>query len=170
MWVAGISGSGKSAVRELLRAEGHPAIEADWDGYSRWVDRRTGEVAADAPYPTPPRWLDQFAWLLAGERVEALAAEAGSGVTFLCGYEENYVEVWHHFDGVVWLSIDDDTMRRRLSTRATNEFGKHPDELDAALRTNARATDDFTRLGATVVDAEPFVRTGRATLPMPRRP
>jgi hypothetical protein len=98
VWVTGISGSGKSSICEVLRVQGQLAVDADWEGYSHWVHRVTGEVILDPPYPPPPGWLDQFAWRMDVERVRSLAAAADSGVTFLCGSAENEAEVWLYFD------------------------------------------------------------------------
>ena len=62
MWVTGSSGSGKSSVCEVLKGQGYRAVDADWEGYSLWVDRITDEAMADPPYPVPPGWLEQYAW------------------------------------------------------------------------------------------------------------
>jgi hypothetical protein len=59
--------------------------------------------------------------------------------------------VWDYFDHVACLVIDDKTLRHRLVTRTTNEFGKQPDQLEAALKTNALAGDQY--LGVTIIDA-----------------
>jgi predicted ATPase len=153
VWVTGTSGSGKSAICELLKGQGYLAVDADWEGYSQWVHRETGQVIPDPPYPVPPGWLEQFAWRIGVERVQTLAATANSGVTFLCGSVENEVDVWSYFDHVVCLVIDDETLRHRLATRTTNEFGKHPDQLEAALKANAVVQDQYRKLGATILDA-----------------
>ena len=58
---------------------------------------------------------------------------ASGSTAFLCGSVENEVDVWDLFDLVVCLVADNDTIRERLQTRTTNSFGKHPDELAAAL-------------------------------------
>lgn len=153
VWVTGTSGSGKSSVCEVLKGQGHLAIDADGEGYSHWVDRVTGDVVLDPPYPVPPDWLEHFAWTISVERVQSLATTANSGVTLLCGGAENELDVWRYFDHVVCLVIDDETLRRRLATRTTNEFGKLPNELEAALARNQDAEDQYRRLGATVIDA-----------------
>lgn len=153
MWVTGSSGSGKSSVCEVLTGQGYRAVDADGEGYSHWVDRITDEAVFDAPYPVPPGWLEQFAWKIDVERVERLAATASSGVTFLCGSVENELDVWPYFDLVVCLVIDDETLRHRLATRTTNEFGKHPGELEAALARNQDAEAQYRKLGCTTVDA-----------------
>jgi ribose 1,5-bisphosphokinase PhnN len=153
VWVTGTSGSGKSSICEVLKGRGHLAVDADWEGYSHWVHRVTGEVVVDSPYPVPGGWLDQFAWRVDVERVRSLAATASSGITFLCGSAENEADVLQYFDHVVCLVIDDETLRHRLATRTTNDFGKHPEELAAALKVNELAEDQYRKLGATVLDA-----------------
>ena len=153
VWVTGTSGTGKSSICEVLKDQGHSAIDADWEGYSHWVHRMTGEVIVDSPYPVPSGWLMEFAWRIDVARVHSLAAMAGSGVTFLCGSVENEGEVWQYFDHVVCLIIDDETLRHRLATRTTNEFGKHPEELAAALKANAVVEGQYRRRGAMILDA-----------------
>jgi hypothetical protein len=39
-----------------------------------------------------------------------------------------------------------------LLSRTTNAFGKHPEELAAALEANDRAESRYRRLGATIID------------------
>lgn len=153
MWVTGISGSGKSTVCEALKHLGHVAIDADRDGFNRWVSRATGEIVVDPPYPVPPGWLGQFAWTIDVAQVASLADESTSHVTYLCGSVENEVDAWRYFDQVVCLVADDDTVRRRLATRTTNEFGKHPDELTAVLGWNQGIEAIYRRLGAAIIDA-----------------
>jgi gluconate kinase len=153
VWVTGVSGTGKSAVCEALKALGHRALDADWDGFNHWVARATGETAVDPPYPVPAGWLDRYGWQIDVAKVEALAAERGTAPVFLCGAVENEHEVWECFERVVFLDADDDTLRSRLATRTTNEFGKHPDQLDAVLSWNQVLPDRYREAGATIVDA-----------------
>lgn len=75
----------------------------------------------------------RFAWRISRAEVEALAARTQDKTTFLCGSAENEVDVWDLFDLVVCVVVDNETLRDRLLTRTTNTFGKHPEELAAAL-------------------------------------
>jgi hypothetical protein len=75
VWVAGNSGAGKSTVCEFLKSSGQLAFDADWEGYSHWVDRAGGNVVADPPYPVPAGWLDRFAWKIDRAQVEAPRGE-----------------------------------------------------------------------------------------------
>jgi len=183
VWVTGNSGVGKSTVCALLRSQGELAIDADWEGYSHWVDRTTGQVVADPPYPVPAGWLERFAWRIRRVEVEALAARVHDRTTFLCGSVENEAEVWDLLGVVVCLVADNETLRERLQARTSNAFGKHPEELAAALAWNNSAESTYRRLGATIIDgrrppaevADAILRAAAKTAPIrrpgcPRRP
>ena len=153
VWVTGVSGSGKSSVCEVLRAQGHAAVDADWEGYSQWVHRVTGEPVLDPPYPAPAGWLDDFAWRVRPEAVSSLAARPAPGVVYLCGGFENETDVWHIFDRVICLTVDEATLRHRLTTRTTNHFGKNPEELRAAVDWLILVESKYRQRGAVIVDA-----------------
>ncbi|MFJ9736612.1 AAA family ATPase [Streptomyces sp. NPDC101166] len=153
VWVTGNSGTGKSTVCGMLRERGHVALDADEDGFSRWFDRADGEVVTDPPFPVPGGWLDRYGWAIVRERVQNLVDESRTGVMFLCGSAENEADVLDLFDIVVCLVIDEATLRHRLATRTTNPFGRHPEELAAALEWNPRMRAMYESRGATIIDA-----------------
>jgi hypothetical protein len=76
-----------------------------------------------------------------------------SGVGFLCGGFENDADVWPLFDRVLCLVVDETTLRDRLTNRTTNHFGKHPEELHAALHWRLVVEDQYRHHGAAIIDA-----------------
>ena len=86
--------------------------------------------------------------------VENLSTRMCDGTAFLCGSAENEAAVWDLFDHMVCLVVDNATLRGRLGTRTTNAFGKHPEELAAALGWNEGVESTYRHLGATIVDAK----------------
>ena len=152
VWVTGTSGVGKSTVCTYLKSLGQLAVDADWEGYNHWVDRASGQVVVDPPDPVPAGWAGRFAWRISRGQVEVLAARAHDRTAFLCGTVENEVDVWDLFDLVVCVVVDNETLRHRLLTRTTNTYGKHPEELAAALEHNDSAEATYRRHGATIVD------------------
>jgi hypothetical protein len=73
-------------------------------------------------------------------------------IAFLCGSAENEADVWDLFALVVCVVVDNETLRDRLLTRTGNAFGKHPEQLAAALGCNDGAESAYRRLGATIID------------------
>ncbi|MCA2218379.1 AAA family ATPase [Jidongwangia harbinensis] len=152
IWVTGNSGVGKSTVCDLLKRRGWVAVDADWEGYSHWVDRVSGQVVADPPFPVPAGWLDRYGWRMAREKVESLAARAATTTVFLCGSAENGDVVDDLFDLVICLVVDDETLTARLASRTTNSFGSHPEELAAALRANRPTESVHRRPDVVIID------------------
>jgi dephospho-CoA kinase len=171
VWVTGNAGAGKSAVCALLKQRGELAVDADWEGYNHWVDRTSGQIVADPPDPVPAGWLDRFGWQISRQAVESLAEQARDRTAFLCGTVENEAHVWDLFNRVICLVVDGQTLRDRLLTRTTNSFGKHPEELAAALAHNDTLESAYRRFGATIIDGtRPLAEVAAAVLAASGRP
>lgn len=153
VWVTGISGAGKSTVCDVLKSRGLAAIDTDWDGFNFWVHRESGDRVVDPPYPTPPDWMETYAWQIRADLVREVANSRDDGVTFLFGSVENEVEVWEYFARVGCLTIDESTLRHRLATRTTNLFGKDPGVLEQVVAWNRDLEERYRSYGATIIDA-----------------
>ena len=140
---------------------GHPPIEPRqqpaWSLQlaDRCQNRTTGEVTAvaGAADRRRPGWLDDQEWRVVPNKVQALAARAGDRLVFLCGSTANEDEVWHLFSRVIYLVIDEQTLRDRLASRTSNDFGKTPTELAAILSWHQVGEADYVGFGAAIVDA-----------------
>jgi gluconate kinase len=155
VYVTGISGSGKSAVCTELQRRGQEAHDTDADGYAVWVDCRTGRATAAGARADErtPGWLERHEYCLVPARVEELASRAEGRLAFLCGVAANEHDVWHLFSRVIYLAVDEPTLRHRLDTRTTNDFGKSSHELEQILEWHRVGEDQYRAFGALVVDA-----------------
>ncbi len=121
-YVTGLSGTGKSAVLDELRARGYHARGVDEDGYADWINRITGRRDAfprDDPGFDFHAWYAAHYWVLSVRRISVLsraAARLGTPV-FLCGSASGDDVVWQQFDKVIALVADEQTIRRRLAAR-----------------------------------------------------
>ena len=110
--LTGMSGSGKSTLVHELRRRGHAAYDADDDGFS--------EPRADG------RWgwrADAVAALLAPVPEEELL--------FFAGCSEEQIEL--PFDFRVLLTVPEDELVVRLTTRTSNAYGRKPAERTQVL-------------------------------------
>lgn len=114
--LTGMSGTGKSTVINRLGELGYKAYDTDYGGYTVHLDVGEG-----------PEWLwreDRIQELLSAEDAEAL---------FISGTSRNQVKFYPQFDHIVLLSVPVPVLIERLTTRTTNPYGKHPDELAQTL-------------------------------------
>lgn len=157
IYVTGLSGTGKSAVLDELRARGTLARGVDEEGYADWIDRETGrraEYPRDDPDFDFHAWYRTHEWVLSAERIGVLSRAAArlGGPVFLCGVADGEKAVWHLFDTVVALVADAATLTARITVR-DNEFGKAPEELAALLRWHTGYEATYRGFGAVIVDA-----------------
>lgn len=121
VYVTGLSGSGKSAVLRELKKQGYEAHGVDEEGYADWTDRETGSVVPfphDDPSLDAHGWYKKHRWVLSQERIGNLKKQADdeSKTIFLLGTAEGEDKVWHFFDKVMTLLLDEKTLKSRIKT------------------------------------------------------
>ncbi len=154
VYITGISGSGKSTVRRELQKRGYTAYGVDEDGIAAFYHNDSGEKVgqADASARTE-EWRARHSWRMPRETVEKLANEAEGKLAFLCGTVSNDQDSWKLFDKVIALTVDTDTLERRLTNRSENDFGKSEHERRMVLTWQEYAAEEYRRLGAMLVDS-----------------
>ena len=154
MFVTGIAGAGKSAAREELSRRGALAYDTDEDEIAQWTNKATREITPLlAEAHRTPEFLDENEWRADPDHVRLLATQAEKRAIFVCGSIANDEEVWSFFDKVFLLSIDEATMRYRLVTRRSHNFGTKPHELELLIAWRSAIDEHYRRRGAIVIDA-----------------
>jgi dephospho-CoA kinase len=155
IYVTGPSGAGKSTVRNELMKRGYEAHDTDEDGMSAWYNIETGE---QVEYPDKANrtseWYKKHAARVLPERVKLLAERAKDKLIFLCGIPSNDMELAEHFSKIICLVIDEETMKQRVATRNTNNFGKSPAELELMLYWHGKVLERYKNAGAVMIDAQ----------------
>lgn len=149
--IEGVSGTGKTSVCDALLQRGYQAIHGDrvlaYQG-----DPDTGEPVAGSSH-------GHHIWDV--EKVRALVADPTHTVTFFCGGSRNFHHFIDLFDGVFVLTVDLETLHRRLVRRPEDEWGGRPEERAFIARLHATQEDvplqglsiDATAALSDVVDA-----------------
>jgi|GEM_PF-314546 len=156
VYITGISGSGKTTVRNELRRRGYIAYGTDEDDLAHFYNNETGErirhhVTAE---DRTQEWRAQHTWKVERAAIERLREEAQDTPVFLCGVVANDTgDFWDLFDIVFALNINEETLRHRITTRTNNDHGKNPHEFEGLLNWQKTAQEDYERLGAVLVDA-----------------
>lgn len=154
IYITGPSGAGKSTVRNELVKCGYEAHDTDEDGLSGWYNNQTLEPALFPKADSRPEdWFEKHDFRLSEERVKELAARAKAKLIFLCGIPANDNEFREYYDKIICLVIDKETMKHRVATRTTNNFGKSSDELKLMLYWHGKMLERYKEWGAVMVDA-----------------
>ena len=146
--VIGIPGAGKSSIYAKLKELGYDAWDTDADGLSEWRDRGT-----KAPVAEPADWHDPvetraIEYRVRRDRVAELRDLARERTVYLCGSAGGEDKFWDLLDLVICVDVDGATLRQRMATRTTNDYGKAAHELASIIAANATWAGDYERLGA----------------------
>lgn len=136
-YIKGSAGTGKSTIRRALRELGYEAYDIDDDHLGSAYNNATGQQAKiPALEERTPEWFADHSFRIIPEAIEAQHQKAKDKTIYLCGTGSNEDELWHLFDHVLFLDIDEATLRQRIASRAgsDNEFGQSPHELDLILK------------------------------------
>jgi GTPase SAR1 family protein len=110
--LTGMSGTGKSTLVQELRRRGYAAYDADDDGFSE------------------PRADGRWGWR--ADAVASLLAQVPDGeLLFFAGCSEEQIEL--PFDYRVVLTVPEDAIVARLSTRPSNVYGGNATERKQVL-------------------------------------
>jgi shikimate kinase len=151
--VSGLSGSGKSTVYRRLLELGLEAYGFDEDRFGEWLHRESGLPVA---FPTERHDSDGTAdieFRVHRRKIEDLVQRAEGRVVYLCGGAGHEFHFWELLDRVLYLLVDDDTLRHRLTTRIDNGYGKTTDELAGILDANQTFVTLYRDHGAVIIDA-----------------
>jgi shikimate kinase len=141
--IAGMSGTGKSAVGIDLRNRGYHVIDTDDEvGLSTWVHRETNQpVAEPSEQPFPQAWLDEHIWVWNVAKLRELIADPTRDMIFFCGGAHNEEDCSHLFDHTFFLVLDDETLTARLQQREPQRWADGSPELQRVLEWNRTPWD-----------------------------
>lgn len=129
--LTGMSGTGKSTVSRELARRGYKAVDTDYDGWSHWVNMRSG-LPASPPALGEYGWED-LDWVWHEERMQVLLSDEGEGILFVAGTSPNQAKFYGRFDQIILLSAPAAVIIDRLTTRTNNSYGTTPRTLARVL-------------------------------------
>ncbi|MEO8113836.1 MAG: AAA family ATPase [Phenylobacterium sp.] len=140
--IEGVSGVGKTTVAAALQRRGSHVVHGDRE-LAYHGDPETGEPANG---PGVGKGFDEVTWrhqcwIWNVDKVRSLVADQTHAQTFFCGGSRNHRRYIDLFDKIFVLEVDLETLKRRTSGRAEDEFGAKPDEWAMLARLHATKED-----------------------------
>ncbi len=152
-YIKGTPGSGKSTIRKELEKRGFEAHDADDDDMGGPYNNATNQRVTYPDWPPKPEWFDEHSYRLMPEAIQVLHDKAQDKTIFLCGTASNEDDVWHLFDNVLFLDIDEVSLKERIAKRTDNDYGQTPHELELIMEKYHADRQKRDRPGVTIIDA-----------------
>lgn len=154
IYITGATGAGKSAVKEKLALLGFDAYDEDSPGVGAAHSKQTG-LPVSVPLVTnrTPEWFKQHEWRVLDNTLAELHRKAADHLVFLCGNSLPPDILTESFDKVIYLKIDEQTLRQRLTNREDNDYGKSEAELVIILERLRDMDNRYSKSKAIIIDA-----------------
>lgn len=154
IYITGVPGTGKTTVQRELERQGYQAYDIDQPRFGGPTNLVTGEPTVVPPIEErSAQWFDRHEWRVSRSAIEKLKRQSDGKVVYLCGTATTEHLIWDLFDKVLYLQIDEATLRSRLANREGNDFGKTEEEVQMILGRFREAQESTKSLGVTLIDA-----------------
>jgi len=154
IYITGVPGTGKTTIQKELEQHGFEAYDIDQPRFGGPVNLTTGaSTTVPSIEDRTPDWFDQHEWRVSRSAVKELKEKSVGKTVYLCGTATTENVVWDLFDKVLYLQIDEDTLRMRLAGREGNDFGKTEQELQIILERYREAQEVIKDLEVIMIDA-----------------
>ena len=149
--ITGVAGTGKSTLAKELRRRGYAAYDTE-EGFSYYVDKRTGERCAYPKEPSP-EWYENHERVFDEQVLMNLLKKHADEPLFIASITANQSKYYPKFDKIFLLTAPDDLITHRLGTRTNNYFGRHPLDLQRVIGRHQQFDDELKAIGAKVIDS-----------------
>lgn len=154
IYITGAPGSGKTTIQRLLTKHGIECYDIDDPLFGGPHNKVTGKRVMIPPADERSAdWFDHHEWRIYPSAFTRLKEKSNNKEIVICGVAEADTEIINIFDKVLYLHLDDETLKERLLNRADNDYGKNPSELEEIFRRKHELDRRYISSGAIIVDA-----------------
>jgi dephospho-CoA kinase len=151
VFITGISGTGKTAIVQVLKKKGINAVDMDEADLCFWVSKDNGKKV-DYEAKLDKAFIDSHVWICDIELLNK-TLNMESNVVML-GHPENTEEILPFFDKFILLQCKPETFLKRILERKDNDFGKDETAQQYLLDTYEKFESNMLEKGAISINTE----------------
>lgn len=154
IYITGAPGAGKTTLEKELRGRSFEAHDMDDPDIGGAHNKLTGErVVIPSAETRPKEWFETHEWRTSRSAIEELKRQAEHKTILLCGVAPDDADLLPVFDKVIYLDVDEHTLRERIAKRTDNDYGKNDFELADILERRRSMDLKYKDLGVLCIDA-----------------
>jgi shikimate kinase len=159
IYIIGSPGAGKTTLEKELKSRGFETHDMDDSDIGGAHNKVTGErVTIPSAKNRPKEWFDAHEWRTSKPAIEKLKLKAKRKTILLCGVASDDAEVLSIFDKVIYLNVDEETLKQRIAGRKDNDYGKNDFELAEILERRQAIDAKYKGMGVTSIDGSQEVK------------
>lgn len=154
IYITGSPGSGKTTIQKELTRRGHLAY--DLDDYGGPHNKSTDKPAVMPPAgERSPEWFELHEWRINLGAIKELKSQAGDKEIFVCGVAASDEQILSLFDKVLYLSLTDELLRKRIAMRTMDngDYGKNDFEVKEIINRKHGLDTKYLPSDAVKIDA-----------------
>jgi dephospho-CoA kinase len=154
VYITGSAGSGKSTIQKELRQHGFEAYDEDDPEIGSAHEKVSGMAVAVPPAgKRTPEWFAAHEWRVYQDALDRLVRQSKDKLVFLCGNAATEQQLIQLFDEIIFLDIDERTMRERLASRIGNDYGTSEAEVRTIRQRNTEYRELHKKMRSHFIDA-----------------
>jgi len=158
--ITGVAGSGKSTVASELQKRGFKTYDfEELEGFCAFYDTKTGEKLGEYSGNDNLEKAENRDWICDVGKMRELVSKKGEGDSYYCGIVSNIEDLAPLFDKVMLLVATSDNIRKRLSSRDSNNFGSSKEVQDWVIDWKDEWEEKMMNKGAIKIDANDEIKS-----------
>ena len=151
--VTGVPGTGKTTISQRLNELGYKAYDLD-DGLGLYsMIHKITKLPIVDHNNTDLEKVKNLNWVCDKEKLASIIKNEINDLVFYCGNASNWREIISLFDLIVLLKISPEIMKKRLTSRTNNDYGRNSEVQDYLLTKKDLWDSELENTGAISVDA-----------------
>lgn len=153
IYVTGAPGAGKTTLMQELGKRGFETYDVDDSNIGGAHNKLSGKRVTIPPAEARPKeWFETHEWRTSRLAIEELKRRAKNKTILLCGVAPDDAELLSIFDQVIYLDVDEATLKERIAKRKDNDYGKNDFELADILERRRTMDARYKNLGVLIID------------------